>query len=65
MTVTDFATTYAALSTSFTCREGREVVVKEEAHVALVQHIVHHLFVELRAEGGCGQTLRFATCEDG
>ena len=62
--VTDFTTTYTALSASFTGREGREVVVKEEAHVTLVEHIVYHLFIEFRTEGSGRKALSFTTSED-
>ena len=65
VTVTDFTTTYTALSASFTGREGREVVVKEEAHVTLVEHIVYHLFVKFRTEGSGRKALCFTTSEDG
>ena len=65
VTVTDFTTANATLCFGFAGGEGREVVVKEEAHVALVQHVVHHLFVEFGAEGGSGERLSFAASEDG
>ena len=64
VTVTDFTTTYTALSASFTGREGREVIVKEEAHVALIEYIVHHLFVKFRTEGCGRKALCFTTSED-
>ena len=50
MAVADLATTYAALRFSLTRREGREVVVEQEALVALVQYVVDHLFVKTCAE---------------
>ena len=38
--------------------------MQEEAHVALVQHVVHHLLVKLGTKCGCAQRLSLATCED-
>ena len=38
--------------------------MEEETHVALVEHIVNHLLVELCTEGTCGERLCLATCED-
>ena len=65
MAVADLATTYAALRLSLTRREGREVVVEQEALVALVQYVIDHLFVKACAERSRSQGLRFATREDG
>ena len=39
--------------------------MEEEAHVALVEHVVDHFLVEFRAECGGGESLCFATGEDG
>ena len=39
--------------------------MEEEAHVALVQHIVYHLLVHLCAQGGGAQRLGFTTGKDG
>ena len=39
--------------------------MKQETLVALVQHIVHHFLIELRAESSSGESLRFTAGEDG
>ena len=64
MAVTDFTTADTTLCLGLTGREGREVVVQQEAHVALVQHVVHHLLVKLGAKCGCAQRLSLTTGED-
>ena len=63
--MSDFATSDAALGLGLTGGEGREVVVEEELHVALVEDIVHHLLVEFGAESGGGEALCLTACEDG
>ena len=45
--MTNLTTAYAALGLSLTSTEWGEVIVEEEAHVALVEHIVNHLLIEL------------------
>ena len=64
VSVADFAAANAALCLCLAGGEGREVVVQEEAHVALVEHVVHHLLIELRAERTGREALRFAARED-
>ena len=63
--MTDFTTADATLCLGLTGREGREVVVKEETHVALVQHVVYHLLIKFGTQGGGAQGLGLTTCEDG
>ena len=63
--VSDFATADTALRLGFAGGEGGEVVVKEEAHVALVEHIVYHFLVEFRAERGGAQALCLTAGENG
>jgi hypothetical protein len=46
VSVTNLTTTYATLSLSLTRTEWGEVIVKEEALIALVEHIVNHLLIE-------------------
>jgi len=62
--VTNLTTAYAALSLSLACAERGEIIVQEELHIALVEHVVNKLFVELGAEGDGGQRLCLATGED-
>jgi hypothetical protein len=50
MSVTNLTTTYAALSLGLTCAERREVIVKEETLIAMLQHIVNEFLVKFRAE---------------
>ena len=64
MAVTDLAAAYATLGLGLTGTEWREVIVKEEAHVALVEHIVHHLLIELCSECTGSKRLCLTTCED-
>ena len=51
MAVTDLTTAYATLGLGLTCTERGEVIVQQELHVAMLQHIVNELLVELRTEG--------------
>jgi hypothetical protein len=62
--VTDFATANATLSFSFAGREGREVVVEEEALATLVEHIVEDFLIEFCAEGYGRERLSFTTGEN-
>ena len=63
--MTDFATAYATLSLGFASGEGREVIVEEETHVTLVEHIVHEFLIELRTERSGCQSLGLTAGEDG
>ncbi len=58
------ATPYAADRTSLACGEGGEIIVKKETLLALVEHIVHNLFVESGAECGGHESLSLAASED-
>ena len=55
MTVTNLTTAYAALSLGLACTERREVIVKQELHIALVKHVIDELLVKFRTEGDSGQ----------
>ena len=50
MAVTDLTTTYATLSLGLTCTERGEVIVQQEFHIAMLQHIVNKLLVEFCTE---------------
>ena len=65
VSVSDFAAAYATLCFGLTCRERGEVVVQQEAFLALVQHIVHDFLVILCAQCYRSQCLCLATGEDG
>ncbi len=65
VTVAYFATSDTALGTSLAGAEGREVIVKQEALLALVEHIVNNLFVVGGTQGAGYQSLRLATGKDG
>ena len=62
--VADFTTAYAADSLGFACREGREVVVEEEALATLIEDVVEYLLVEFCAESDCRERLSLAASED-
>ncbi len=61
--VSDFTAADAASGFWLASGESREIIVKEEALVATVEHIVHEFFIELGAEGASGEGLGFATGE--
>ena len=64
VTVTNLTTAYAALSLSLTCREWREVIVKEEALVALLEHTVDKLLIHLCTKSTCRERHSLTTLED-
>ena len=64
MTVTNLTTAYATLSLSLTCREWREVIVKEEALVALLEHTVDKLLIHLCTKSTCRERHSLTTLED-
>ena len=64
MTVANLAAAYATLCLCLSCTEWREVIVKEETHVSLVEHVVHHFLVELGAKRTCRERLCLTTGED-
>ena len=61
--VTDLTTAYATLGLGFAGREGREVIVEQEAFATLVDDIVDNLLVKLCAESDCRERLGLATGE--
>ena len=50
MTVTDLTTANATLGLGLTRTEWGEVIVQQELHVSMLQHIVNELLVEFRTE---------------
>ena len=64
MTMTYLTTAYTALSLGLACRERREIVMQQETHIALVQHIVHHLLVQLGTQCCSRQGLSLTTGKD-
>ncbi len=64
MTVTNLTTAYAALGLGLTRAERGEVIVEQEAHVALVEHIIYHLLIKFRTEGNSRERLCLTTGED-
>ena len=64
MAVADLTAAYAALCLGLTGAERREVIVEEETLVALLQYVVDHLLVHLRAEGAGRERHGFATLEE-
>ena len=62
--MTNLATANTALSLSLTGTERREVIVKEEALVALLQYVINEFLVHLCTECTCREALCLATCED-
>ena len=65
MAVTNLTTPNTALSLGFAGREGGEVIVQQEALLAMHQHVVDNLLVELRTQGNGRERLRFTTGKDG
>ncbi len=63
VTMAYLAASYAALCLSLAGAERREVVVKEEALVGLVEHIVDQFLVELRAKSASTEALCLSTGE--
>ena len=61
--VTYFTTAYATLCLCLAGGEGGEVVMQKETLLALVEHVVEYLLVELCAEGHCCKSLCLATGE--
>ena len=55
MAVTNLTTAYATLGLGLTRAERWEVIVEQEALIALVEHIVNQLLVEFGTEGDGGQ----------
>ena len=62
--VTNLTTTDTTLWASFTRGEGREVIVKKETFLTVVQDIINELLIALCAEGDSCQRLRLTTGED-
>jgi hypothetical protein len=63
--VTDLTTANTTLWASFTRREGREVIVEEEAFLAVVEYVVDELLIALRTQRDRRQRLRLTAGEDG
>ena len=59
------AASYTALGLSLTCREGREVIVEQEALATLVENVVKDLLVEFCSKSHCSKALSLATGEYG
>ena len=59
------AASHAALCLGLAGAEGREVVVQQESHVALVEHVVHQFLIQFGAQCHRGEALCLAACEDG
>ena len=64
MAVTDLTTAWAALALCLASGERWEVVVEQEALVALAHHAVHHLLVELCAESDGSERHCLSALED-
>ena len=62
--MTNLTAAYAALGLGFTRTEGREVIVEQETHVALVKHIVNHLLIQFGTKGTGREALGLTTGED-
>ena len=64
VTVANLAAAYATLCLGLAGTERWEVIVKDETHVALVEHVVHHFLVELGAKRTGSERLCLTTGED-
>ena len=62
--MTDLTTSDAALRLCLASGERREIIMENELLVALDEHLVHFLHIELGTEGYRGQGLGFSTGED-
>ena len=64
MAVTNLAASHTTLCLGLSRAERGEVIVQQEAHVALVEHIVNEFLVELGSQGAGRKALCFTTGED-
>lgn len=63
ISVTDLAASDSALRACLACREGREVVMKQEALLALIENVIHNFLVESRSESSGDESLGLAAGE--
>ena len=64
MAMTYLSATHSTLCLGLTGAEWREVIVQQEAHVALLQHIINHLLIQFGAQRTGRKALCLTTCKD-
>ena len=63
VSMTNFATTNSTLCLCLARTERREIIMKKESLVTLVEHVVYHLLVQLRTQCTSSECQCFATLE--